>query len=34
MIICIFIGGFLGASIFQWDTYHTAEEYVPIVSST
>nr|VWP02059.1 Mitogen-activated protein kinase (EC [Ganoderma boninense] len=22
IIICIFIGAFLGASIFQWDTYH------------
>ncbi|KAI1787104.1 Ctr copper transporter family-domain-containing protein [Ganoderma leucocontextum] len=25
MIICIFIGAFLGASIFQWDTYHVTE---------
>ncbi|PIL26371.1 transporter [Ganoderma sinense ZZ0214-1] len=25
-IICIIIGAFLGASIFQWDTYHAVEE--------
>ena len=33
MIICIFIGAFLGASVFQWDTYHAVEEYVFILFS-
>ena len=30
IIICIFIGAFLGASIFQWDTYTADAGYVHI----